>query len=423
MNILLLGSGGREHAFAAKIAKSSHCKQLYTAPGNYGTSLHGLNVAIQPTQFDQLIAFCYQSKIDMVVVGNEEPLVNGIVDYFLAQQCNIPIIGPSANGARLEGSKAFAKQFMIANHIPTATYQTFTTHTLPQAIQYITEHPLPIVLKADGLAAGKGVVICTTHEEAISEIQQMLTQGKFGQAGATVVVEQFLAGIEMSVFVLTDGTQYQILPTAKDYKKIGLADSGLNTGGMGAISPVPFATTALMNTIEQTVIKPTIQGLQSLNCTYHGFIYFGLIIVNNLPYLIEYNCRMGDPETQAVLPRITSDLLQHFIDLKNNKLLLHPIQIDQQSAATVVLASQGYPLAFDTQFEISNLSTQQNQQLFFAGTHIVNQALLTNGGRVLAATAVAPTLAEALISANSLAQQIQYKNKYFRTDIGFEFIN
>ncbi|WP_217606663.1 phosphoribosylamine--glycine ligase [Chitinophaga sp. GbtcB8] len=425
MKILLLGSGGREHALAWKIAQSPLCGQLFIAPGNAGTAQFGQNVNIAVSALDELKAFCLQQQINMVIPGSEEPLVKGIYDYFKADAAlqHIPVIGPSQLGAQLEGSKAFAKQFMLRHNIPTAAYREFTEETYAEGVAYLQQHSLPIVIKADGLAAGKGVVIVDSAEEAIAEFTHMIKAAKFGDASKRVVVEQFLTGIECSVFVITDGHSYQLLPTAKDYKRIGEGDTGLNPGGMGAVSPVPFADKEFMQKVETLIIKPTVAGLAAEGIVYHGFIFFGLINVGGHPYVIEYNCRMGDPETEVVMPRLQNDLVVLFKAVPEGTLAAQAIQEDARAAATVMLVSKGYPEDYEKGKVITNLPAQQPGQLVFhAGTKESNGQLLTNGGRVLTVTSLANSLGEALALSRQTAGTIQFEGKYYRHDIGFEFM-
>lgn len=425
MKILLLGSGGREHALAWKIAQSPLCGQLFIAPGNAGTAQFGQNVNIAVSALDELKAFCLQQQIDMVIPGSEEPLVKGIYDYFKADAAlqHIPVIGPSQLGAQLEGSKAFAKQFMLRHNIPTAAYREFNEDTYAEGVTYLQQHSLPIVIKADGLAAGKGVVIVDSAEEAIAEFTHMIKAAKFGDASKRVVVEQFLTGIECSVFVITDGHSYQLLPTAKDYKRIGEGDTGLNTGGMGAVSPVPFADKEFMQKVETLIIQPTVAGLAAEGIVYHGFIFFGLINVGGHPYVIEYNCRMGDPETEVVMPRLQNDLVALFKAVSEGTLAAQVIQEDARAAATVMLVSKGYPEDYEKGKVITNLPAQQPGQLVFhAGTKEQNGQLLTNGGRVLTVTSLANSLGEALAQSRQTAGTIQFEGKYYRHDIGFEFL-
>lgn len=426
MNILILGSGGREHALAWKLSQSTLCDQLYIAPGNAGTVAHGVNLPIAVTDFEKIKEACLEYHIDMVIPGPEVPLVKGIADFFKrdSQLEHIQIIGPDHSGARLEGSKAFAKQFMHDHQIPTAGYSEFTTEDFEDGKKYLDQHPLPVVLKADGLAAGKGVVICHTHEEAQQEFAQMMKEDKFGEAGHRVVVEQFLEGVELSVFVLTDGKDYLILPSAKDYKRIGEGDTGLNTGGMGAISPFPFADNLLMKKIEDRIIKPTIEGIQKDALNYKGFIFFGLIKVKEDPYVIEYNCRLGDPEAEVILPRIQNDLVTLFQSVNEGTLSAQTIQHDPRHAATIVLVSGGYPGSYEKGIEIRNLKQplSENSLIFHSGTAEKESEVITNGGRVLAITSLANTLQGALDYSGKIADQIQFEGKYFRKDIGWEFI-
>lgn len=424
MKVLLLGSGGREHAFAYSISKSPLCKKLFIAPGNGGTSQCGENIELSATDFSAVGEFCLKENIKMIVVGPEEPLVKGIYDYFQAEKKlkHIAVIGPSKAGAQLEGSKAFAKAFMQKYKIPTAAYRSFDETQVDEAINFIREQEPPVVIKADGLAAGKGVVIAQSEEEAENVLVEMLVHEKFGEASSKVVIEKFLKGIELSVFALTDGKDYLILPTAKDYKRIGEGDTGLNTGGMGAVSPVPFADMVLMTKIEEKIIRPTIAGLQQENITYKGFIYFGLIKVEEEPYVIEYNCRMGDPETEVVLPRIKTDLLELFSAVTEEKIAKKEIEILNETAATVILASGGYPDKFEKGKEITGLNQINDSIVFHAGTVEKNGKLLTNGGRVLAVTSFGKNINEAITVSNKNAEKISFEKKYFRKDIGWEFI-
>ena len=421
MNILILGGGGREHAFAWKLRQSSNLEQLYIAPGNAGSAEIGTNVSISPNDFEAIARFVQENHIDMIIVGPEEPLVRGISDYFLAhsQLSSIPVIGPSQEGAQLEGSKAYAKEFMKELNIPTAAYQEFTPDTLEAGLEYITQQSPPIVLKADGLAAGKGVLILNDIKEAQQEFRAMLG-GKFGAASNKVVIEAFLDGIEFSVFVLTDGKEYKVLPIAKDYKRIGEGDTGLNTGGMGAVSPVPFVDEALMKKVEERIIQPTIKGLQNRNIRYQGFIFLGVICVGDDPYVIEYNCRMGDPETEVVLPRLKTDLLELFQALANGTLGEVEIEINEQAATTLMLVSGGYPEAYEKGKVIQGLDTIQDSLIFHAGTRAEDGQILTNGGRVIAITSFGDQIQEALIQSKKNAEQISFDGKYFRKDIGFD---
>jgi len=421
MNILLLGSGGREHTFAWKLSQSPLCQNLFIAPGNAGTSLEGINVDLNPQDFESVKKFALTEEIDLLIVGPEAPLVAGIYDFFQNEPAlqNIPVIGPSQAGAELEGSKAFAKKFMAEFGIPTAQYREFTVDDVEAGQAYIALQKPPIVLKADGLAAGKGVLICQTVEEAQREFRAML-DGKFGKASAKVVIEEFLDGIEFSVFVLTDGKNYKILPEAKDYKRIGEGDTGLNTGGMGAISPVPFVTDELMQKVENSIIQPTMRGLQERQLPYVGFIFFGLIRVDDKPYVIEYNCRMGDPETQVVFPRIQNDLVEIFQATVEGKLAEIDLQIDPRSAAAMILVSGGYPEAYEKGKIISGLEEVKDSIIFHAGTKKSGNQVVTNGGRVLALTSFGKTFDEALDISRLNAEKVQFEAKYFRKDIGFD---
>ena len=423
MNILLLGSGGREHAFAWKMSQSSLLNNLFIAPGNAGSALHGKNIPISATDFPAIEEFCLANAIDMVVVGPEDPLVKGIYDYFLEHDSisNIPVIGPSLKGALLEGSKGYAKAFMQRNNIPTAGYREFDNSTIQEGIDYLQNQPTPIVLKADGLAAGKGVIISASREEAIREFKEMLG-GKFGDAGSKVVIEEFMTGLEYSVFVLTDGNSYKILPVAKDYKRIGENDKGLNTGGMGAISAPPFVTDEMMKFTEEHVIIPTIEGLKKENIAYKGIIYIGLMNTPEKgPRVVEYNCRMGDPETQAVFPRIKSDLVSLLWSVAQEKLDTANIELDERSAATVILASGGYPESYEKGKVISELNDIEDSIVFYAGVkNNEEQQPITNGGRVLAVTSLHSDWKKALEISNKNADRIQFEGKYFRKDIGFD---
>ena len=428
MNILLLGSGGREHAFAWKMSQSPLCNKLYIAPGNAGTSQFGENVDIGVNDFAAIEKFVLANQIDMVVVGPEDPLVNGIYDYFTTSEVlnKIPVIGPSKLGAALEGSKAFAKLFMVKHGIPTAIYQEFSSHNLEAGLDYIDLQAPPIVLKADGLAAGKGVLICGTKEEAKAELREMIANAKFGKASSKVVIEQFLKGIEFSVFVLTDGKNYKILPNAKDYKRIGEGDTGLNTGGMGCISPVPFVNEELMQKVEERVVIPTIEGLIKDKIVYKGFIYIGFMQTvqpdgSSEPMVIEYNCRMGDPETEIVFPRIKSDMVKHFVALAKGELQNEVIEIDDRAAATVIVASGGYPENYEKGKEITGLETVKDSIVFHAGTKTGNGKVFTNGGRVLAVTSFGKDIHEAVTTSNASIEKIGFEGKYYRKDIGYEF--
>jgi phosphoribosylamine--glycine ligase len=420
MKILLLGSGGREHAFALSLSKSPLCSELFVAPGNAGTANCGTNVDVQPNNFEDVKSLVLESQISLVVVGPEDPLVNGIVDFFLNDDRlkSIPVIGPTKAGAQLEGSKDFSKAFMKRHAIPTAAYETFTFAKLEDGYKFIDKLTPPYVLKADGLAAGKGVLILDDADEAKQELKEMLGGGKFGKSGEKVVIEEFLKGIELSVFVLTDGTNYKILPEAKDYKRIGESDTGLNTGGMGAISPVPFADATFMTKVEERIVKPTIAGLAKENIRYTGFIFIGLMNVDGNPIVIEYNCRMGDPETEAVLPRIKTDFAALMQATGNSSLNEISLEVDPRTAATVVMVSGGYPGTFEKGYEIKNLDKVENTFVFHAGTKRTNGHVVTNGGRVLALTSLADNLKEALNKSYAAAKTINYDYEYYRKDIG-----
>ncbi len=422
MNILILGSGGREHAFANSISQSPLCTSLYVAPGNAGTSQVATNVLLSVKDFKTIKEFVVVNSINMVVVGPEDPLVEGIVDFFASEEGlkETLIIGPSKEGAQLEGSKEFAKEFMEEFKIPTAAYQSFTKETLIQGLQYIENINPPYVLKADGLAAGKGVVILDNAEDAKTELEQMLVGEKFGAASKTVVIEQFLKGIELSVFVLTDGRNYKVLPTAKDYKRIGEGDTGLNTGGMGAVSPVPFADAALMQKIEEKIVKPTIKGILKRKMNYKGFVFIGLIKVDDEPFVIEYNVRMGDPETEVVLPRIKTDIVSLLEATANGTLDKITLEMDTRSATTVMLVSGGYPEAYEKGKEINGLENTEGSLIFHAGTTEREGKITTNGGRVIAVTTLHEDWKEALKKSYQNAENINFDKKYFRKDIGFD---
>lgn len=424
MNILILGNGGREHAFAHKISQSKKLENLFIAPGNAGTALCGTNVNISATDFEAIKELVWQKNIDMVVVGPEDPLVKGIYDFFKSDDVlkDVAIIGPSKAGAQLEGSKDFSKEFMIRHNIPTARYQTFTKDTLQEGLKFLETLNPPYVLKADGLAAGKGVVIPDTLEEAKKELTEMLANAKFGSASAKVVIEEFLKGIELSVFVLSDGKNYKILPAAKDYKRIGEGDVGLNTGGMGAVSPVPFADAAFIKKVEERVAIPTLKGLQQENIIYKGFIFIGLMNCDGEPQVIEYNCRMGDPETEVVIPRIKTDLLDLFEAVANEKLNEITLEIDERIAATVMLVSGGYPEEYEKNKIISGLDKTQDSIIFHAGAKLENDQVLTNGGRVIAITSFGNTMEEAISKSMKNAEIISYDKKNYRKDIGQDLI-
>ena len=423
-NILLLGSGGRENALAWKMAQSERLNQLFIAPGNPGTAAFGENVNINPNDFQALKIFVLAEKINIVVVGPEEPLVRGIYDFFAedADLQDINVIGPSKEGAKLEGSKAYAKAFMADMNIPTAAYREFTQANVEEGVAYIATQTPPIVLKADGLAAGKGVVILNDLEEAQIELREMLS-GKFGDASAKVVIEEFLDGIEFSVFVLSDGENYKILPVAKDYKRIGEGDKGLNTGGMGAVSPVPFVDAEMMKKVEERIIKPTVKGLFDKKITYKGFIFIGLIRVKGEPFVIEYNCRMGDPETEVVMPRLQSDLVELLEKVGETKLNeAADIVEDTRAATTIMLVSEGYPGDYPKGFVMSGFEKTSDCLLFHAGTKEENGQILTNGGRVLAITALGETISDALKTANKNADLIDFQGKTYRKDIGLDVL-
>lgn len=423
MNILLLGSGGREHALAWKLKQSNKCSNLFIAPGNAGTVGVGTNLEISVNDFEAIAKACSDEEIDMLVVGPEEPLVKGIRNYFEEREelKNILIIGPGKEGAQLEGSKDFSKAFMKKYGIPTAAYASFTEENFEEGKKYLQQHSLPVVLKADGLAAGKGVLICQTHEEAQIEFEAMIKSAKFGSAGTKVVVEEFLTGIEMSIFVLTDGTDYVLLPEAKDYKKIGEGDTGLNTGGMGAISPVPFFNEELKAKILKEVVEPTISGLQKEQIDYCGIIFIGLIVEDETAKVIEYNCRLGDPETEVVIPRLKNDLVELFEATANRKLKNIKVEINSKAAAAIVAVSGGYPGDYQKNKTITGLEFSDSQLMFHAGTIEKNTEILTNGGRVLVAVTLAENIEEATGLSRKALNKINFEGMYYRNDIGFEF--
>lgn len=421
MNVLLIGSGGREHALAWKISQSPKLTKLFIAPGNAGTSQVGVNVNIKTTDFAALGNFCVENAVKLLVVGPEEPLVKGITNYFNENSnlSHIKVIGPGKQGAMLEGSKEFAKEFMVRNNIPTARYKSFTKENLPLAVEFLKTLKPPYVLKADGLAAGKGVVILNSVEDSVKELQEMFS-GKFGDAGNKVVIEEFLSGIEVSVFALTDGKSYIILPEAKDYKRVGEGDTGLNTGGMGSVSPVPFADKTFMQKVEERIIKPTIEGLKNDSVNYCGFVFFGLIKVGNEPYVIEYNVRMGDPETEVVMPRIQSDVLEMFLFVGEKKLSDYKLKVDPRTATAVMLVSGGYPEAYQNGKEIFNLDKVKDSLVFHAGTKQEGNTIVTNGGRVLALTSFGDSIEDAIKKSNINAGLVKFEGKHFRHDIGFD---
>lgn len=425
MNILLLGSGGREHALAWKLAQSKYCSGLFIAPGNAGTAQCGKNINLNVNDFEAIKKFAVEHDIEMIVVGPEDPLVNGVYDALKEDSAtkNIIVIGPSANGAQLEGSKAFSKKFMQRHHIPTAAYAEFTKNNFEEGKKYIRQHSLPVVLKADGLAAGKGVVIAQTTADALNAFEEMIINQQFGEASSKVVIEQFLDGIELSVFVLTDGKDYKIIGHAKDYKRIGVGDTGLNTGGMGCVSPLPFLTDAFLQKIETRIIQPTIQGLQQENIIYNGFVFFGLIKVGDEPFVIEYNCRMGDPETEVVMPRLKNDLLELFQSVHNNTLKDTVIAFDDRACATVVAVSGGYPGDYQKGKVISLPGNVNDDTIIFhAGTKLNEDGkLVTNGGRVLSVTSFGKNIADAVQLSKNALSNVDFEGMYFRSDIGYEF--
>jgi len=424
MNILILGSGGREHAFTHKLNQSKKVTHIFVAPGNAGTQEIATNIDVNPTDFESVKKAVIAHDIQMIIVGPEAPLVNGVHDFFLADDVlkSIPVIGPKKDGALLEGSKDFSKEFMFKHGIPTAKYQSFTKETLEQGKLFLESLAPPYVLKADGLAAGKGVLILDSLEEAKSELEEMVSNQKFGEASSTVVIEEFLKGIELSVFVLTDGTSYKILPSAKDYKRIGEGDKGLNTGGMGAISPVPFADQAFLNKVEELVVKPTILGLQKDGIDYRGFIFIGLMNDNGNPSVVEYNVRMGDPETEVVLPRIQSDLFDLFDGVANQNLEEKEFSVTDKIATTVMLVSGGYPESYEKGAVISGLNNRKDSIIFHAGTKIKEEAIVTNGGRVLAVTSLADSIQEALGQSYKTIDSIHFEKMNYRKDIGFDLV-
>ncbi len=422
MNILLLGSGGREHTLAWKLSQSPRLTALFIAPGNAGTATVGTNLPIAVNNFPAINEACQLHKIEMVIVGPEDPLVHGIHDFFLASPYlrNIPVIGPTKQAAMLEGSKDFAKAFLKKYNIPTACYETFVPESLDAGISFLRSLNPPYVLKADGLAAGKGVVICSSLDEAIAELTSMLSDAKFGEASSKVVIEEFLDGIELSAFVITDGLHYRIFPEAKDYKKIGVGDTGPNTGGMGSVSPVSFAQGEFLENVERLVIRPTLEGLNTEGISYQGFIFFGLMNVKGVPYVIEYNCRLGDPETESVLPRIQGDFVELCQAVANGSLDQVVMELDSRFTASVMLVAEGYPGAYEKGKEITGLDRVSGSFVFHAGTKHADGRIVTNGGRVLAVTSFGETMEEALKKSYENAEKIHYEGKYYRRDIGFD---
>jgi len=425
MRILILGSGGREHTFAWKIAQSPLCESLFIAPGNAGTAQCGTNLDIPLSDFEGIKKACINHQISLVLVGPEEPLVKGITDYLISDPAlhNLDVIGPDQYGAQLEGSKAFAKAFMQRHGIPTASYKEFTEQNYQEGVEYLRSHPLPIVLKADGLAAGKGVVICENHLEAIAEFELMVQRAKFGEAGKKVVIEEFLKGIEISVFVLTDGKNYVVLPEAKDYKRVGEGDTGPNTGGMGAVSPVPIATEDLKQRIRDRIIQPTVEGLKKEGLEYRGFIFFGLMIVNGDPFMIEYNCRMGDPETEVVIPRLKNDLAELLNAAAGQRLDKVNIETDERTACTVVAVSGGYPGEYKKGHVITGIGdiNPEDSIVFQMGTIIKDGKVVTNGGRVLCVTSYGRSVFDAVEISKEELQKISFTGMEYRSDIGYEF--
>lgn len=427
MKVLLLGSGGREHALAWKISQSSLLEKLYIAPGNAGTGTVGTNVPISVNDFEEIKKFVLEHEVDIVVVGPEDPLVNGVRDFFLEDPLlkDVYVVGPGKDGAELEGSKDFSKQFMQKYNIPTARYQSFTQNEIGKAILYLEELEAPYVIKADGLAAGKGVSICESLEDAKEEVRIMLEDEKFGAASSKIVIEEFLKGIELSVFILTDGKTYITLPEAKDYKRIGEGDTGLNTGGMGSISGVPFATEEFMQKVDEKVVKPTVEGLKKEGIDYHGFIFFGLMNVKGEPYVIEYNVRMGDPETESVIPRVKTDLLAIFNKMSQGKLADVDLQVDERYATSVILVSGGYPEAYEKGKKITQLDKVKESIVFHAGTavDVENEGVKTSGGRVISVTSLGNSIAQALQKSYLNAEIIEFEGKYYRKDLGNDILS
>ncbi|MEO0470685.1 MAG: phosphoribosylamine--glycine ligase [Bacteroidota bacterium] len=421
MKILIIGSGGREHALAWKMAQSPRCEQLWIAPGNAGTASLGTNVPIGVSDFDGLRALIDQEGIEMMVVGPEQPLVDGITDAFADHP--VLVVGPNQRGAELEGSKEFSKRFMQKYRIPTAAYASFDSHQIAEAEAYIAKQSLPVVVKASGLAAGKGVLICESHAEAQAATREMLSGSSFGEAGTTVVIEEFLQGIEISIFVLTDGKDYVLLPSAKDYKRIGEGDTGLNTGGMGAVSPVPFADQAFVDEVEQSIVQPTVRGLQTEGIDYRGFIFIGLMVVNGKAYVLEYNVRMGDPETEVVLPRLEADLVDVMESVAQQKLDQQTVSFRPETCTTVMLVSGGYPGKYEKGKAMSGFDQTENSILFHAGTKALDGQILTNGGRVLAISSLGPDIQTAVAQSLANADKIQFEGKFFRRDIGQDLMD
>lgn len=425
MNVLVLGSGGREHALSWIVSKSNLCSNLFIAPGNSGTSQVGQNIAMDPNDFEKVGAFCLEQSIDLVIVGPEDPIVNGIFNYFKNDQTlkHINVLAPSMEAGQLEGSKDFAKMFMQKHNIPTAKYATFTSEMFDEAKAYIISNGAPIVIKADGLAAGKGVTVAFSTDQAIHALEDLFLNNRFGQAGDKVVIEEYLDGIELSMFVLTDGKNHVLLPEAKDYKRIGEGDTGPNTGGMGAISPVPFATAEFIEKVKAKIILPTLHGLQNDHLTFNGFIFFGLMNVNGEPYVIEYNVRLGDPETEAILPRIESDFLELMYKASKGEMDVLELKISNQHAATVMLVSEGYPNEYEKNKEISGLSSYDNSILFHAGAKDNDGKVVSSGGRVLAVTSLGENMEIARTQAYQVAENIKFDNKYYRKDIGKDLLS
>lgn len=418
MNILLLGSGGREHALAWKMAQSPLCDQLYIAPGNAGTAMVGTNLPIGVSDFAAQEEAVKAHGIDLIIAGPEQPLVDGVYDYFAER--GIPVFGPSQAAAQLEGSKEFSKKFMQKYGIPTAAYASFEADQLNEALAYLETQSYPLVVKADGLAAGKGVLICEKKEEAQKAVKEMLSGEAFGSAGTTIVVEEFLKGIEISIFVLTDGKNYLLLPSAKDYKRIGEGDTGLNTGGMGAISPVPFADQAFIDLVEESIVKPTVSGIESENLDYKGFIFIGLMVVEGKPYVLEYNVRMGDPETEVVIPRLKNDLLEFIVKAQQGALAGEKTEVDGRTCATVMLVSGGYPLKYEKGKEMTGMDEVEDSLLFYSGAKSEAGKILTNGGRVIAVSSFGNEIKEAVSQSLKEGEKISFEGKYNRTDIGFD---